>query len=151
MEQKFHKCLSGIFQQLPADRDIASVIKAKACSVKINGMLQIDHNASVTLIEAWIHFQGGDEGIKGLTGHQFPFTVSVDVDHMGKMLCVDYFPEGNLNITAVYLYIYVFPGIGCGKGFHLPVRKYHFHCRALQDSGEPGPEILLMHGQWKLL
>ena len=75
-------------------------------------MLQIDHNASVTLIEAWIHFQGGDEGIKGLTGHQFPFTVSVDVDHMGKMLCVDYFPEGNLNITAVYLYIYVFPGIG---------------------------------------
>ena len=118
MEQKFHKCLSGIFQQLPADRDIASVIKAKACSVKINGMLQIDHNASVTLIEAWIHFQGGDEGIKGLTGHQFPFTVSVDVDHMGKMLCVDYFPEGNLNITAVYLYIYVFPGIrDAGKDF----------------------------------
>ena len=27
------------------------------------------------------------------------------------MLCVDYFPEGNLNITAVHLYIYVFPGI----------------------------------------
>ena len=51
LEQKFHKCLSGVFQQLPADRDIASVIKAKACSVKINGMLQIDHNAPVTLIE----------------------------------------------------------------------------------------------------
>ena len=64
MEQKFHKCLSGVFQQLPADRDIASVIKAKACSVKINGMLQIDHNASVTLIEAWIHFQGGYEMTK---------------------------------------------------------------------------------------
>ena len=40
---------------------------------------------------------------------------------------------------------------GCGKGFHLPAWKYHFHCRALQDSAEPGPEILLMHGQWKLL
>ena len=51
LEQKFHKCLSGVFQQLPADRDIASVIKAKACSVKINGMLQIDHNAPVTPIE----------------------------------------------------------------------------------------------------
>ena len=37
---------------------------------------------------------------------------------MGKMLCVDYFPEGNLNITAVYLYIYVFPGIrDAGKDF----------------------------------
>ena len=34
------------------------------------------------------------------------------------MLCVDYFPEGNLNITAVYLYIYVFPGIrDAGKDF----------------------------------
>ena len=118
LEQEFHKCLSGVFEQLPTDRDIASVIKAKACSVKINGMLQIDHNTSVTLIETCVHFQGGYEGIKGLTGHQFPFTVSVDVDHMGKMLCVDYFPEGNLNITAVYLYIYVFPGIrDAGKDF----------------------------------
>ena len=42
----------------------------------------------------------------------------MDVDHVGKMLCVDYFPEGNLNITAVYLYIYVFPGIrDAGKDF----------------------------------
>ena len=81
-------------------------------------MFQIDHDAPVTLIEAWIHFQGGYEGIKGLAGDQFPFTGSVDVDHMGKMFCVDYFPEGNLNITAVYLYIYVFPGIrDAGKDF----------------------------------
>ena len=81
-------------------------------------MLQIDHNTPVTLIETCVHFQGGYEGIKGLTGDQFPFTGSVDVDHMGKMLCVDYFPEGNLNITAVYLYIYVFPGIrDAGKDF----------------------------------
>ena len=29
LEQKIHKCLSGVFEQLPADRDIASVIKAK--------------------------------------------------------------------------------------------------------------------------
>ena len=37
---------------------------------------------------------------------------------MGKMLCVDYFPEGNPNITAVYFYIYVFPGIrDAGKDF----------------------------------
>ena len=30
LEQKFHKCLSGVFEQLPADWDITSVIKAKA-------------------------------------------------------------------------------------------------------------------------
>ena len=37
---------------------------------------------------------------------------------MGKMLCVDYFPKGDLNITAVYLYIYIFPGIrDAGKDF----------------------------------
>ncbi len=35
LEQKFHKCLSGVFEKLSAYRDIASVIKAKACSVKI--------------------------------------------------------------------------------------------------------------------
>ena len=52
LEQKFHKCLSGVFQQLPTDRDIASVIKAKACSVKINCMLQIDHNASAAKIKS---------------------------------------------------------------------------------------------------
>lgn len=105
LEQKFHKCLSGVFEQLPADRDIVSVIKAKNRSVKINSMLQIDHNTPVTLIETCVHFQGGYEGIKGLTGHQFPFTVSVDVDHMGKMLCVDYFPEGILlpfTFTSMY-------------------------------------------------
>ena len=81
-------------------------------------MFQIDHDAPVTLIEAWIHFQGGYEGIKGLAGDQFPFTGSVDVDHMGKMFCVDYFPERDLNIAAVDLYIYVFPGIrDAGKDF----------------------------------
>ena len=118
MEQKFHKCLSGVFEKFSAYWDIASVIKEKACSVKISSMLQIDHNAPVTLIEACIHFQGGYKGIKGLAGNQFPFTGSVDVNHMGNMLCVDYFPERNLNITAVYLYIYVFPGIrNAGKDF----------------------------------
>lgn len=81
-------------------------------------MLQIDHNAPVTLIETCVHFQGGYEGIKGLAGDQFPFTGSVDVDHVRKMLCVDYFLERNLNITAVYLNIYVFSRIrDAGKDF----------------------------------
>ena len=57
----------------------------------------------------------------------FPFTDSVDVDHMGKMLCVDYFPERNLNITAVLpLHLCISRIRDAGKGFHLPVRKYHF-------------------------
>ncbi len=148
LEQKFHKCLSGVFQQLPADRDIASVIKAKACSVKINGMLQIDHNAPVTLIETCVHFQGGYEGIKGLAGGQFPFTGSVNVDHMGKMFRIDYFTERESEYYfRLLLHLCISRNPGCGKGFHLPVRKYHFHCRALQDSAEPGPGIPLMHGR----
>lgn len=81
-------------------------------------MLQIDHDTSVTLIETCVHFQGGYEGIKGLAGDQLPFTGSVDVNHVRKMLCVDYFLERNLNITAVYLNIYVFSGIrDAGKDF----------------------------------
>ena len=68
-EQKFHKCLSGVFEKLPAYRDITSVIKAKACSVKINGMLQIDHNASAAKIKSWIHFQGCSKGFEGLAGY----------------------------------------------------------------------------------
>ena len=82
-------------------------------------MLQIDHNTPVTLIETCVHFQGGYEGIKGLAGDQFPFfTGSVDVNHVRKMLCVDYLLEGNLNITAVYLNIYVFSVIrDAGKDF----------------------------------
>ena len=81
-------------------------------------MFQIDHNTPVTLIETCVHFQGGYEGIKGLAGDHFPFTGSVDVNHVRKMLCVDYFLERNLNITAVYLNIYVFSGIrDAGKDF----------------------------------
>ena len=81
-------------------------------------MLQIDHNTPVTLIETCVHFQGGYEGIKGLAGDQFPFICSVDVDHVRKMFCVDYFLEGDLNITAIYFNIYVFSGIwDAGKDF----------------------------------
>ena len=81
-------------------------------------MLQIDHNASAAKIKSWIHFQGCSKGFKGLAGDQLFAAGSVNMDHMGKMFCVDYFPEGNLNITAVYLYIYVFPGIrDAGKDF----------------------------------
>ena len=81
-------------------------------------MLQIDHNTPVTLIETCVHFQGGYEGIKGQAGDQFPFTGSVYVNHVRKMFCVDYFLEGNLNITAVYLNIYVFSEIrDAGKDF----------------------------------
>ena len=118
LKQKIHKSLSCIFDQLPADGNPGFIVQDKQGSIKINSMLQIDHNAPVTPIETRIHFQGGYEGIKGLAGDQFPFTGSVDVDHVGKMLCVDYFPEGNLNITAVYLNIYVFSGIrDAGKDF----------------------------------
>ena len=49
--------LSGIFDQLTADRNIAVIIHKKHGSIKINRMFQVDHNSSAAQIKTGIHFQ----------------------------------------------------------------------------------------------
>ena len=46
LKQKIHKSLSCIFNQLPADGNLGFIVQDKQGSIKINSMLQIDHNAS---------------------------------------------------------------------------------------------------------
>ena len=45
-----------IFNQLPADGNPGFIVQDKQGSIKINSMLQIDHNASAAKIKSWIHF-----------------------------------------------------------------------------------------------
>lgn len=111
LKQKIHKSLSCIFDQLPADGNPGFIVQDKQGSIKINSMLQIDHNASAAKIKSWIHFQGCSKGFKGLAGDQLFAAGSVNMDHMGKMFCVYNMSKRNLYIASIYFYIYVFSGI----------------------------------------
>ena len=71
LKQKIHKSLSCIFDQLPADGNPGFIVQDKQGSIKINSMIQIDHNASAAKIKSWIHFQGCSKGFEGLAGDQF--------------------------------------------------------------------------------
>ena len=111
LKQKIHKSLSCIFDQLPADGNPGFIVQDKQGSIKINSMLQIDHNASAAKIKSWIHFQGCSKGFEGLAGDQFFAASGVNMDHMGKMFCVYNMSKRNLYIASIYFYIYVFSGI----------------------------------------
>jgi len=111
LKQKIHKSLSCIFDQLPADGNPGFIVQDKQGSIKINSMIQIDHNASAAKIKSWIHFQGCSKGFEGLAGDQFFAASGVNMDHMGKMFCVYNMSKRNLHIASIYFYIYVFSRI----------------------------------------
>ena len=104
MQQKFHKRLSGGFQKLLTDIDLAAVRHTEGGILKIGSIFHIDDRTAATNKKARIFFERLGERFEALARSKRFAGSGADVDHVGEVLGGYNIPIAQTDVAAIHLH-----------------------------------------------